>query len=251
MKKFLRTLHRWLGLLMALQLLAWFGSGLYFALSPIETIRGTHLVEEPAVLHAAGLEGLISPSVAWVQVAADTGAESELTTVSLTAHDGHTWYRVSGTSADAEFVRLVDGLTGAVAPRIDEREARRIAEGSLAVPGTVSTVELVTESPAGSEYRDHRLPLWRVGFDDPESLNLYIDPWTREIAIKRTARWRIFDFLWMLHIMDWSTRDDFNTPLLQIAAAVGLIIVLSGLIYWFMTSKAVRRLRPGARPRGR
>ena len=50
-------------------------------------------------------------------------------------------------------------------------------------------------------------------------------------------------FLWMLHIMDFDTRDDFNHPLLQIAAALGLIIALSGVVFWAMTTRLFRRRR--------
>jgi hypothetical protein len=47
----------------------------------------------------------------------------------------------------------------------------------------------------------------------------------------------------MLHIMDFDTRDDFNHRLLQIAAALGLIIALSGLVFWAMTTRLFRRRR--------
>ncbi len=90
------------------------------------------------------------------------------------------------------------------------------------------------------------MPVWRVDFSTPESLRLYVDPWTAEIVARRTARWRLFDFLWMLHIMDFSERDDFNTPLLQVAAALGLIVALSGVIFWAITARLPGRKR-GAR----
>ena len=48
----------------------------------------------------------------------------------------------------------------------------------------------------------------------------------------------------MLHIMDFDERDDFNTPLLQIAAALGVLLALSGLIYWAMTTRLFRFRRP-------
>ena len=50
--------------------------------------------------------------------------------------------------------------------------------------------------------------------------------------------WRIFDFVWMLHIMDYQDRDNFNTWLLISAAALALIISLSGM---YLVVKTVRR----------
>ena len=39
--------HRWLGLAMALQIVAWMASGLYFSIFPISEIRGEHLTRSP------------------------------------------------------------------------------------------------------------------------------------------------------------------------------------------------------------
>jgi hypothetical protein len=47
----------------------------------------------------------------------------------------------------------------------------------------------------------------------------------------------------MLHIMDFDTRDNFNQPLLQVAAALGLVIALSGVVFWAMTTRLFRRRR--------
>jgi hypothetical protein len=45
----------------------------------------------------------------------------------------------------------------------------------------------------------------------------------------------------MLHIMDFETREDFNHLLLQIAAVLGLVIALSGVILWAVTTRVFRR----------
>ena len=143
---------------------------------------------------------------------------------------------------------MVDARSGEILPFLGVAEATQIAEVSLRTAGVVSVVELLKEPKAGSEYRGRQLPVWRVSFEEPENLNLYIDGWTGEIVARRTSRWRIFDFLWMLHIMDFDERDDFNTPLLQLAAALGLLVALSGLIFWAMTTRLFRRRKsnPGS-----
>ena len=41
-------IHKWLALLMALQILFWFVSGLFFAVFPIERVRSEHVIAEPA-----------------------------------------------------------------------------------------------------------------------------------------------------------------------------------------------------------
>lgn len=241
MKKWFRKIHRWLGVLMALQIIAWMASGLYFALFPIETIRGEHLVAEPDKLSATDLEAAIPVSDAWRAAQESLGGPAEPGTVSLTRSRGQTWYRFAGSLGEGGYVRLVDAHSGEAMEFMDAGQARAVATASLLVPGTVSEVELVTEPRPGSEYRGRELPLWRVSYTEPESLNLYIDGWTGEVVARRTARWRIFDFLWMLHIMDFEDRDDFNTLLLQLAAALGLVLGITGLVYWLMTTRLFRK----------
>jgi uncharacterized iron-regulated membrane protein len=247
MKIFFRKIHRWLGLLMALQIIAWMFSGLYFAIFPIETIRGEHLTGLATRLKGQDLANLISPSEAWSLVSSQQGQGSRLGKISLQKNLGHTWYRVSGTLEDASFTRMVNARNGELMSFLSAGEASEIAEARLLVKGVISKTELVEEPTRGGEYRGRDLPVWRVSFDEPENLNLYIDGWTGEIVARRTNRWRVFDFLWMLHIMDFDERDDFNTPLLQIAAALGLFVALSGLIFWAMTTRLFRsrKSQPG------
>jgi uncharacterized iron-regulated membrane protein len=242
-KKWFRKLHRWLGLLMALQILAWMASGLYFSIIPIETIRGEHLVSGPTALPAEALDGLLPAARAWEAVQVSLGTAVKLASMSVVVRGGTPYYRVAGTQATEPFVRLVDARRGEVQAFLDEGKVRAIASASLVVPSRVRSVELVTEATPGSEYRGRSLPLWRVSHVEPESLNLYVDGWTGEVVARRTARWRIFDFLWMLHIMDFEDRDDFNTGLLQVAAALGLLLALTGLVYWAMSTRLFRRRR--------
>ena len=228
---------------MALQIIAWMASGLYFAVFPIETIRGEHLTTESDSPDPGDFDDLVPVWVAWNNVTVQLGAEVSVQDISLQARDGKTWFRISGSVGGEPFVRLVDGFSGQVAPQIGADEAVRIAQSRLVVAGTVDSVEWVMETEKGSEIRGRALPVWRVTFSEPESLSLYLDPWTGDIVARRTTRWRIFDFLWMLHIMDFDAREDFNTTLLQIAAALGLFIAVTGVIFWCMTTTLFRRRR--------
>jgi hypothetical protein len=234
---------------MALQIIAWMVSGLYFAIFPIEEIRGEHLTRKSHPPDPAAFRDLVPVSVAWESVREQLGPDAVPADVSLASRDGQVHFRVSGSLGDTRFERLVDGRSGAVRGMLGARDAMDAAVASLSVTGSVEQVRLVEDAPPGSEIRGRQLPVWRVDFSTPESLRLYIDPWTAEVVARRTARWRLFDFLWMLHIMDFSERDDFNTPLLQVAAAMGLIVALSGVIFWAMTARLPGRKR-GARNQG-
>jgi len=243
MKIFFRKLHRWLGLLMAVQIIAWMASGLYFSIFPIDEIRGAHLTRVPEPLDAGQLTGMGSPSQVMKLLNRQFPGEWSLSSLKLTMVDGQAFWRIEGSNDKQEFTRLVEADGQSIVPRLDADEAEKRARGWMLDAGQVTSVELITEFAAGAEYRGSVLPVWKVSFDQAEAANLYIDPWTGELLARRTNRWRIFDFLWMLHIMDFDTRDDFNHPLLQISSLLGLIIALSGVIFWAMTTKLFRRRR--------
>lgn len=245
MKTALRKIHRWLGLLMALQIIAWMASGLYFSLFPIAEIRGEHLTRSadslpPSAMAAAGI-----PMA--VEHALDRHFDGpwSLSSFSLAQVDGEVFWRVSGESRESRFTRLVTTKTPKVVPALDRQDAAKTAENWLLQPARVIHVEWVDPTP-GTDYRGHHGPAWKVDFEHEEGLSLYLHPWTGEVLARRTNRWRVFDFLWMLHIMDYDTRDDFNHPLLLAAALGGLIIALSGVVYWFLSSRFLRRRRSPA-----
>jgi uncharacterized iron-regulated membrane protein len=235
-----RKIHRWLGLLMALQIIAWMASGLWFSIFPIAEIRGEHLTRPAERLEVDRLERLAAPTVLQETLDRHFREAWTLSTVALTQLDGQVYWRISGSLADHSFTRLVtaDGL--AVSPMLTAATASNRARDWLVTPAEPQAVEWVETVPPDGEIRGRELPVWKVSFSQPESLNLYIDPWTGEILARRTARWRVFDFFWMLHIMDFDTRDDFNHPLLQIAAFLGLVIALSGLLLWAVTTSLFR-----------
>ena len=225
---------------MALQIIAWMVSGLYFAIFPIEVIRGEHLTNNAPLLSEADLTGLISPDEAWSVVTENQAGVISLQSVGLVSAMGKTWYRLTGTSKGEVFTRLVNAGTGEMLAFLKKEDVRSIAQSRLVGEGQLNSVDLVDSAEPGSEIRGRQLPIWKVTFSEPENLSMYIDGWTGDLVTRRTTRWRIFDFLWMLHIMDFDERDDFNTPLLQIAAALGLLVALSGVIFWAMTTRLFR-----------
>lgn len=241
-RKLFRNIHRWLGLLMALQIIAWMASGLWFSIFPIEEIRGEHLTRLAEPLDLARLDDLASPLA--LQQALDRHFEGQpwtLTSAQWVRRGGRLHWRAAGVSEGKPFSRLIDAEDARVRPMLTATAAEQQALSWLMRPAAAEAVEWVGEGEGGSEIRGRDMPLWRVRFEQPESLNLYLDPWTGEIVARRTDRWRVFDFFWMLHIMDFDEREDFNHPLLQIAAALGLIIALSGIVLWALTTRLFRR----------
>jgi len=85
--------------------------------------------------------------------------------------------------------------------------------------------------------------VWRVEFDDSRSTVLYVSPDQGRVLARRNDMWRVFDFFWMLHIMDYSNRDNFNSPLLITASVIGWVLAVTGIwlvVLWLMRRRKKR-----------
>jgi hypothetical protein len=123
--------------------------------------------------------------------------------------------------------RLYDLTTGAQISPIPATLAVRIAEADHAGDRRAARVSLVTA--ASTEYRA-ALPAWRIDFDDGANRALYVAQDTGAVTARRSTLWRVFDFLWSLHIMDFKNHEDFNTPLLIGATALSLVMIVAGIL---------------------
>jgi hypothetical protein len=128
-----------------------------------------------------------------------------------------------------------DAETAAPLAPMNADEARAAAVSAYVGSGQPVAVRWFEEAPKETGREG---PLWRVEFDDEEKTDFYLSPWTGEVLTRRSDVWRFYDFFWRLHILDFDEGDDFNHPLLILAAAASLIVVISGFILlWFRLSR--------------
>lgn len=216
----IRQLHRWLGLIVAAQMLAWVAGGLLMSLLHLEAVRGADLAAPTPAMGEAQLSGLLAPS----DLALDQ--TQPIRSVDLALLIDQPVYRVR----HAKSAQLFDARSGQQLSPLSSERARAIAEADFLPEAAVLAVDAVTEAQPGVEFRGRALPLWRVRFDDKRNTALYVSAQTGEVVARRNDLWRVFDFVWMLHIMDYSERDRINNPLLNVLAATTLLFVLSGLL---------------------
>lgn len=222
-------LHRWIGLLIGVQVAIWTASGAFMALSPIEKVRGEYLVRRDQADPVALEEVRLTPAQA-VSIAG--GRAREISLKSIHRHPAYLVQHGDGASM------LVDARDGAILSPLSKEMAREIAMAGYRGKGRVGDVMWLTKAPI--EYRQ-ALPVWRVRFIDADQTAVYVDPRSGRISAVRTDLWRVYDFLWGLHILDWREREDFNTPWLQIAASLGLVLALSGL--WMGWTRVLAKAR--------
>ncbi len=125
----------------------------------------------------------------------------------------------------------VDASTGEVLQRITEAEAIAAAKSDFLPQAEVVSLDLL-EGPAPMEFRGGVMPVYRVILDHPKNPHLYISPVTGRVLKRRNKPWRMFDFFWMLHIMDYRDREDFNHWLLTTMSVLAILTSASGLVIW-------------------
>jgi len=215
--KNIRTWHRWLSIVVGLQLLAWTTSGFVMTWNDIEDVHGDALVVEARPPLPESLVPTPPP-----QRPVGT-AELRL----LWLRGQWTWCALDG---EGVTLAVFDGITGEPLADLTSAEATSLADEIFTEPGSPVATTLVRETEPDSEYRNNPLPAWRVSFDDAGHSNVYLAADTGAKTKVRNDTWRLFDFFWMLHIMDYEERTDFNHPVLQVAAATGVATALTGIV---------------------
>ena len=200
-KKFIRSLHRYLSIFIAIQLLLWTVSGIYFAFNKIELIRG---------------EQYRLPTNVEYRIFDRLGQQ-----VIASNKDGNIVYRTYP--------------EGNLLEKLSDEEAKLIASIKTSLE-PVSAI-LLTESSPGSEYRGRSLPIYQITTTSKDDTNIYLDPLSGDVLAIRSDSWRMWDFLWSLHIMDYDQRDNINNFLLRIFSILALVSSISGILLFFFSKK--------------
>lgn len=232
---YIRKTHRYLGVFIGIQFLLWTVGGLYFAWTNIQEIRGNHLIHEDDVLIIKN--DMKSPDEV---LRMNQIAPASVKKIKLSSLFFESYYYV-------EFddnMMLINSVTGKIRDSISEQDARKLALKKLKKNIPIRNIEYVTTKNISQhfQYRGGMLPAWAVELDDDSNTVLYICALQGTLERVRTKEWRIFDFLWMLHIMDFDERDNINNSILRGFSILGLITIISGFVLFFQSSPTFRML---------
>ena len=176
MKITLRKFHKYISLIVSVQLLLWTISGIYFSFNKIENVRGEQ-------------------------------------------------YRIENKAPSPNQKEQTKMLSTEGAEKIVSLKTTLIPIQSL----------LIEEEILGSEFRGRNLPLYKVISENEngKKINVYVDPFSGEVSAIRSLQWRIWDFMWGIHIMDWVERDNIDNLWLKVFSFIALFTSLSGIILFF------------------
>ncbi|MEP0987074.1 PepSY domain-containing protein [Ekhidna sp.] len=221
---YIRKAHRYLGLFLGIQFLFWTLGGLYFSWSDIDKIHGEHLVMEKKDFSTTS--GLIAPDSILIKI----NSRQPLTPIAkieLVETLGEPYYQLQLMTGE---YRLFSAKTGHLKPQFTKDEVIEIARTYITFEAEVKETELLTIVSNHHEYRERHLPVWAIAFDYEGDPVVYVDAVTGQFERIRHNSWRVFDWLWMMHTMDYETRDNFGNWLLKAFSILGLITVLSGFL---------------------
>lgn len=222
--KIVALAHKWVTLFVGIQIVLWVTGGVVMSWFHITTVRGEHNIDKPAIV------SLNDPDRAGGYIMPPQQLMESFTTpvIALNLH-----YWLERLVYVAEFEdgsrNMLDAATG-VRIDIDLDQAVDVAMRDFSGKSTDLTVDYI-EQPNG-EYRG-QLPVWQVMMGDGEDTRIYVSPEDGRVVARRNATWRLYDFFWMLHIMDYENSTDFNNTLIRVASAIGLVAAFSGFILLF------------------
>lgn len=210
-------IHKWLALVVALPILAWFVSGLFIALVPEDAIHGHNGHHAPALINPATtaepLADVLSrhgKPVERIEVRSMLGRPVAL----LSPGEGRP--------------TLVDLSSGKILSPIDRTTAVALARAEVGpeagAPLRVTAIIEPLRAYAGP------LPAWRVDFADNDRTQVYVAADLGRVTASRNELFRVFDVMWSLHILNFEDPRGINTPWLWGSAAVALAVALTGVI---------------------
>ncbi|WP_448547693.1 PepSY domain-containing protein [Thalassotalea fusca] len=220
MIRWARKYHKWLMVFVGLQFLFWSISGVYMVSMDIHYIHGESLAKRDSEkLNLASVSHSINALVE---------NYPDATGIVLTQHLGKPVYRFT----DGENGKLtVDATTGGQLPAVDEAKARDIAHYYYTEQQNINEIRLISQvSDMPAELSPRHLPVWRVTFDNMATPTFYINQQTGAIVAKRHDYWRLFDWMWRFHIMDYDDGENVANWFLMVVAILGLLAALAGAV---------------------
>ena len=213
-----RVFHKYLSLIISIQLLLWTISGIYFAFNKIELVRGEQYIikDKPSSIEINNLN--ISSNVKNIEIFKRLNQ----------------W--VVKAEMDAGF--KYQDLLGNEVYELSPNEAIEVVKLKT-ILSPIDAIK-INESSSRSEFRGRSLPIYKIKTDSSDDTNVYVDVMSGKIVAIRSDSWRVWDFLWGAHIIDYRQRDNINNILLKIFSILALLSSLSGIVLFFNTIKKFR-----------
>ncbi len=213
------SIHKWLGLIVAAQLIVWTATGLFMVSFHLVDVRGEKLVHPANHVQPMDMAKVkLSSTDALKSVVEDRPIQ-----VTLRPLAGQPVYEIRAELG----IFLVSAEDGELLSPVSEDLARKIATAAWAAPGALVSLELLDKAPQGTALAGE---VWAAHFVGDGNPTLYISATNGQVAAPRTDLWRVYDFFYGLHLMDWVDHENGNQPWTIALAVLALSTVLFGVV---------------------
>ena len=208
-----RKIHKYLSFFISVQLLLWTISGIYFAFNKIELVRGEQYLKKTEESYDLSIFDFK------IDKASDIDFQKRLGKEIIIINSNNS-------------VRYLDKF-GMPVKKMSSIEAMESVINQTSLTPLIA--EEVLNEKVGSEFRGRSLPIYRVKTKskDDSKINVYINMYSGDVVAIRSDKWRIWDLMWGLHIMDWKERDNIDNLFLKIFSILALVSSLTGIMLFF------------------
>jgi|GEM_PF-270067 hypothetical protein len=155
--------------------------------------------------------------------------------------------RFAGIKPDGPAI-YIDAATGEVAPEGDQDIALAIARRFSGAPDdAVAKMELVTRFSHEYDFRNKRLPVWRVDYSEPVNATLFVDTGSG-VLVDRVADWEKPERLVFSMIHKWNFLFPIGRIGLNVTVAAFVIALLVFMAVLGLRMDVVNRVRRKGRP---
>ncbi len=213
--------HKWLALILGIQMLLWCISGIILAEFPKrwagDTYKRNH--QRPPIDQSTVIE---TPQSIFAHF-----DEGEVRRLHLRSFLGRTVYDVR---LDNGRTVLFDAQTGLQLSPLTEELARQVAEQDFSGDYSIEKIELINEHTLS--YRGD-LPAWRVDLDNRQNSVLYISPDSGDVHQRVHNSSYVRRAFATFHVMSYTGSKQANLGLIVAGGVLGTILSVSGIYLIF------------------
>ena len=245
MNKLNKTLHKWVSLIVGIQLLIWLGTGLYFNLVDGRAASGNE--NRVRVQHEGNIADFQLFPINRLQV--EGVQEMDLVWLMQKPYYALTLSKGAHSYQKSERV-LFDAVYGQ-RHLVSEEEILDVAKSSYKGQGELISVTKLM--PPIVELPKQENPVWQVTFDDEQATNVYLSADTGRVLAHINDSRRLRDLMFKLHFMDYGNVGSFNNWFSVLFAFLSLSLSVTGAVWVVQMLKRgsyrIGRRRKGAKVR--
>jgi ferredoxin len=225
--KTIKTIHKWLSLLVGIQLLIWLGTGLYFNLMDGKKASGNQYRQPIKVVENININKLIDPKTILQQY-----SKQDVINIKLMSLLSKPYYLLTHQQGLYPHFQKQQSLLDAYSGEkvvVTREIATDLATASYSGSGNVAQVRLL--SPPIKDIPKEQNQVWQVNFNDEVFTSVYIDASSGRLIAHSNDNKRFANFFFMLHFMDYTQEGSFNNIQIIIFALFSLFFALTGFIW--------------------